>query len=79
MRLSELFELSPLGWEEAKRLTILEYGELYWGFMVDDNYDISYCFDFLNSSNPEMWRWLQLGKTTLLKEWEAKQIKTVKQ
>lgn len=79
MRLSELFELSPLGWEEAKRLTILEYGELYWGVMVEDNYDISYCFDFLNSSNPEMWGWLQLGDHIPLKEWEAKQIKTVKQ
>ena len=30
MKLSRLKELSPLAWEEAKRLTIFEDGEDYW-------------------------------------------------
>lgn len=80
MKLSELFELSPLGWEEAKRLTILEDGEEYWDKMVNEDRYIENCFFFEDSGNVEMWDKLAIyNDPTLLKEWDAKQIKTVKQ
>lgn len=75
MKLSELYELSPLGWEEAKRLTILENGKEYWERRVTEDNSICDCFYFSDSGNEVMWVWLNLGDPTLLKEWEAKQIK----
>lgn len=76
MKLSELYELSPLGWEEAKRLTILEDGEEYWQQMVDKDMSFAQCFFFGDSDNADMWMRLYVfNDPTLLKEWEAKQIK----
>lgn len=76
MKLSELYELSPLGWEEAKRETIRQWGEKMWEMKVKRDANIGSCFRFLNTDNIKMWQKLEhRNDTTLLKEWEAKQIK----
>lgn len=76
MKLSELFELSPLGWEEAKRETIKQFGRLTWKYNVKCDKKISECFDFDISNNREMWYQLSLtNHYPLIKEWEAKQTK----
>lgn len=76
MKLSELFELSPLGWEEAKRETIKHYGVEYWEWCVECDKEIESCFILSIADHSEMWLALDLyNDPTLLKEWEAKQIK----
>lgn len=76
MKLSELYELSPLGWEEAKRETIRFGGLKFWNECERNNYNIGLCFDFYETKMTEMWSKLYWdADTTLLKEWEAKQIK----
>lgn len=76
MKLSELFELSPLGWEEAKRETIKQSGEMDFELAVKIDLEIAFCFIFSYTENKEMWDRLYYDNDpTLLKEWEAKQIK----
>lgn len=75
MTLSELFELSPLGWEEAKRETIKMWDIKLWESCVQCDDKLSSCFIFRFSDNEEMWEDLHFeNDTTLLKQWEAKQI-----
>lgn len=73
MKLSRLKELRPDVWEEAKMETIRENGKVFWDMAKAHDFHFFICFTFKNTSNEEMWAWLHLGKTTLLKEWEAKQ------
>jgi len=75
MTLSELFELSPLAWEEAKRETIKQKDLFLWEEYVRCDYDLRSVFIFYYSDNIDMWLMLVYrNDTTLLKQWEAKQI-----
>jgi hypothetical protein len=75
MTLSELFELSPLAWEQARWLTIIEHNYEFWDRAIEHDYCISDCFNFIMSGNYRMWEQLEhYNDTTLLKQWEAKQI-----
>lgn len=75
MKLSELYELSPLAWEEAKRETIRQKSGKIWERMVKEDTNFSACFIFFLTDNEKMWKTLHFDNdTTLLKQWEAKQI-----
>lgn len=75
MKLSELLELSPLAWEEAKKETIRQSNIQFWNSCVECDDKLSHCFLFFITDNKEMWEDLHFkNDTTLLKQWEAKQI-----
>lgn len=76
MKLSELYELSPLGWEEAKREIIWRFGVGHWEWCVKRDLHLFSCLTFDQGENCLMWAKLEYDNDlTLLKEWEAKQIK----
>lgn len=74
MTLSELLEMSPLGWELLKKETLKYRGLKGWDYCVSEDSNIMCLFMFELSPFCEMWVDLSCGDTTLLKQWEAKQI-----
>lgn len=74
MKLSELFKISPLAWEQAKREVIKQHCVKDWERFVEEDADIDDCFMFYSADNSRMWITLAYGgDTMLLKEWEEKQ------
>ena len=75
MKLSELFELSPLAWEEAMREVLKSDGLEFWIECVREDYHIMLCIHLDEVKMKKMWHNLFYhNDTTLLKQWEAKQI-----
>ena len=74
MRLSELFKLSPLAWEKAKRETIKQHNLDVWDDCVKSDDQLSFCFIFAKTKNTKMWCNLEFhNDIRLLKKWEVKQ------
>lgn len=79
MTLSELFELSPLGYELFKSEMIRLFGHCPWEICSTINVELKNCFEFKQSDYAEIWHQLQYDNaTTLLRQWEAKQTVSIK-
>lgn len=75
MTLSELYELSPLGYELIKNECIKLRGKDRWENCVKYDRSIITLFRWNESKHSRMFHELYWNNdTTLLKQWEAKQI-----
>ncbi len=79
MKISTLYEMSPLVFELFKSEVIRICGHCAWEICSSINVELRNCFEFKYSPFADMWNELQYENgVNLLKQWEAKQFEGCK-